>query len=196
MGATPKLPRCIFNMQMAQQPKEQDMNQHIDLLSCVQPEPIQTDVPSSKKNAKSTGVSRRRFLGTSAVAAGGLTFAFTIPFGNDAAAQTMPSEVNAWVVVKPDDSIVIRIARSEMGQGTLTGLSQLVAEELDVNWAKVSAEYPTPATNLARNRVWGNFGTGGQPRHSPKQRLCAQGRRSRAHDAGASSGRCMEGARI
>jgi isoquinoline 1-oxidoreductase subunit beta len=148
-------------MPMAQRPKEQDMNQHIDLLSCIQPELIQTDAPSNKSSAKGQGVSRRRFLGTSAVAAGGLTFAFTIPFGSDAAAQTMPSEVNAWVVVKPDDSIVIRIARSEMGQGTLTGLSQLVAEELDANWAKVSAEYPTPGANLARNRVWGNFGTGG-----------------------------------
>ncbi len=107
------------------------------------------------------GVSRRTFLGSSAAAAGGLTLAFHIPFSGDAAAQTMPTEVNAWVVVKPDDNIVIRIARSEMGQGTLTGLAQLVAEELDANWAKVSTEYPTPATNLARNRVWGNFGTGG-----------------------------------
>ena len=108
-----------------------------------------------------TTVSRRSFLGTSAAAAGGLTLAFHIPFGNQAVAQTNPNEVNAWVVVNPDDSIVIRIARSEMGQGTLTGLAQLVAEELDANWAKVSTEYPTPAQNLARNRVWGNFGTGG-----------------------------------
>jgi isoquinoline 1-oxidoreductase subunit beta len=108
-----------------------------------------------------TGVSRRTFLGSSAAAAGGLTLAFHIPFASQAVAQTLPSEVNAWVVVKPDDSIIIRIARSEMGQGTLTGLSQLVAEELDANWAKVSAEYPTPGQNLARDRVWGNFGTGG-----------------------------------
>ncbi len=107
------------------------------------------------------GINRCSFLGTSAAAAGGLTLAFHIPFSGDAAAQTLPTEVNAWVVVKPDDNIVIRIARSEMGQGTLTGLAQLVAEELDANWAKVSTEYPTPATNLARNRVWGNFGTGG-----------------------------------
>jgi isoquinoline 1-oxidoreductase subunit beta len=107
------------------------------------------------------GVSRRAFLGTSAAAAGGLTVAFHIPFIGEVNAQTQPTEVNAWVVVKPDDNIVIRIARSEMGQGTLTGLAQLVAEELDANWAKVSTEYPTPATNLARNRVWGNFGTGG-----------------------------------
>jgi isoquinoline 1-oxidoreductase beta subunit len=70
-------------------------------------------------------------------------------------------EINAWVVVQPDDTVVIRIARSEMGQGTLTGLAQLVAEELECDWAKVTTEYPTPGQNLARNRVWGNFSTGG-----------------------------------
>jgi isoquinoline 1-oxidoreductase beta subunit len=108
-------------------------------------------------------LSRRGFLG-SAAAAGGLVFAFHVPFGRDASAQstaTVPDEVNAWVVVRPDETVVIRIARSEMGQGTLTGLAQLVAEELDCDWARVTTEYPTPGQNLARNRVWGNFGTGG-----------------------------------
>ena len=107
------------------------------------------------------GLSRRRFISSTAATAGGLVVAFHIPLIGEAVAQTAPTEVNAWVVVKPDDSIVIRIARSEMGQGTLTGLAQLVAEELDANWAKVTTEYPTPGQNLARNRVWGNFGTGG-----------------------------------
>jgi len=110
----------------------------------------------------STNLLRRKFLGTSAAAAGGLVFGFHIPFAGTAAAQGVATpEVNAWVVVKPDDTVVIRIARSEMGQGTLTGLAQLVAEELDCSWAKVTTEYPTPGENLARNRVWGNFGTGG-----------------------------------
>ena len=105
---------------------------------------------------------RRKFLGTSAAATGGLVVAFHIPLVGEAVAQTgVASEVNAWVVVKPDDTIIVRIARSEMGQGTLTGLAQLVAEELDANWTKVTTEYPTPATNLSRNRIWGNFGTGG-----------------------------------
>ena len=105
-------------------------------------------------------LSRRGFLGASASA--GLVVAFHIPFATSALAQeSRASEVNAWVVVKPDDTVVIRIARSEMGQGTLTGLAQLVAEELDCNWAKVTTEYPTPGENLARNRVWGDFGTGG-----------------------------------
>ncbi len=70
-------------------------------------------------------------------------------------------EISAWVVVKPDDTCVIRIARSEMGQGTLTGLAQLVAEELECDWSKVATEQITPGQNLARKRVWGEMGTGG-----------------------------------
>ncbi|KRB67999.1 xanthine dehydrogenase family protein molybdopterin-binding subunit [Noviherbaspirillum sp. Root189] len=107
-------------------------------------------------------MSRRRFLGTSAAAFGGLMVGFHIPFAGTAPAQgSSVQEINAWVVVKPDDTVVIRIARSEMGQGSLTGLAQLVAEELDCHWAKVTTEYPTPGQNLARNRAWGNFSTGG-----------------------------------
>ena len=80
---------------------------------------------------------------------------FAIPLDADAQQPAAP-EINAWVVVKPDDTVVIRIARSEMGQGTLTGLAQLVAEELEADWSKVTTEYPTPGRNLARNRVWGS----------------------------------------
>src|SRR4030095_7340617 len=68
---------------------------------------------------------------------------------------------NAWVVIRPDDTVVVRVARSEMGQGTLTGLAQLVAEELECDWAKVTWEYPTPGQSVARKRVWGDFSTGG-----------------------------------
>jgi isoquinoline 1-oxidoreductase beta subunit len=70
-------------------------------------------------------------------------------------------EVNAWVVIRPDDTVVIRIARSEMGQGTLTGLAQLVAEELECDWSKVTTEFPSPGQSVARKRVWGDFSTGG-----------------------------------
>ena len=93
--------------------------------------------------------------------AAGLSLGFHIPFGDEAQAQTATPEVNAWVVIKPDDTVVIRIARSEMGQGTRTGLAQLVAEELQCDWSKVTTEYPTPGQNVARNRVWQNFSTGG-----------------------------------
>ncbi len=111
--------------------------------------------------AKPSGVSRRGFLKSSA--AGGLVVAFHIPFAGSALAQATAEvpEVNAWVVVKPDDSIIIRIARSEMGQGSLTGLAQLVAEELDGDWSRVTTEYPGPSASLARKRVWGDFSTGG-----------------------------------
>jgi isoquinoline 1-oxidoreductase beta subunit len=108
-----------------------------------------------------TKLSRRSILKGSAAAAGAFSFGFAIPFSEEAQAQGAVPEINAWVVVHPDDKVVIRIARSEMGQGTLTGLAQLVAEELDCDWAKVTTEYPTPGQNLARNRVWGNFSTGG-----------------------------------
>lgn len=70
-------------------------------------------------------------------------------------------EVNAWVHIHHDDTVTVRIARSEMGQGTATGLSQLVAEELGCDWDKVTFEFPTPAENARRDRVWGSFGTGG-----------------------------------
>ncbi len=106
-------------------------------------------------------VTRRGFMvgGTAA----GLTLGLRIPFGGQAAlAQAgFPDEINAWVVVRPDEQVIIRIARSEMGQGSLTGLAQLVAEELECDWANVTTEYPTPATNLERGRVWQSFSTGG-----------------------------------
>ncbi len=110
----------------------------------------------------SLDVSRRSFVVGAATAAAGFALGFRIPFGGETAlAETAPEEINAWVVVKPDDTVVIRIARSEMGQGTLTGLAQLVAEELECDWSKVTTEYPTPATNVKRNRVWQSFSTGG-----------------------------------
>ncbi|MFZ2651450.1 MAG: molybdopterin cofactor-binding domain-containing protein [Burkholderiaceae bacterium] len=106
-------------------------------------------------------VSRREFLGSAASTAGALIVGFHV--ADDAVAQGSggTDEINAWVVVKPDDTVCVRIARSEMGQGTLTGLAQMVAEELECDWSKVTTEYPTPGQNLARARVWGNFSTGG-----------------------------------
>jgi isoquinoline 1-oxidoreductase beta subunit len=128
-------------------------------------------------------ISRREFLiRTTKVSVGvgvGFSLGFYLPGCSDkstgskeineptatpsSATETSPEvrEVNAWVVIKPDDTVVIRIARSEMGQGTLTGLAQMVAEELECDWSKVTTEYPTPGENLARDRVWRSFSTGG-----------------------------------
>jgi isoquinoline 1-oxidoreductase subunit beta len=108
-------------------------------------------------------MNRRSFVIGSSAAGAGLALGFHVPFDIDVArADTLSSpEVNAWVVVKPDETVVIRIARSEMGQGTMTGLAQLVAEELNADWSKVTTEFPTPGQNVARKRVWGDFSTGG-----------------------------------
>ena len=113
------------------------------------------------KASNAANPSRRKFIRGSTAVAGSLVVGFHIPFAKNAEAQTGNAEVNAWVVVQPNDTVVIRIARSEMGQGTLTGLSQLVAEELECDWAKVTTEYPTPGQSLERKRPWGSFGTGG-----------------------------------
>src|SRR6476660_1622984 len=104
-------------------------------------------------------LNRRAFLVSSTAA--GLTLGFHIPLEGAAQAQATTPEINAWVVIKPDDTVVIRIARSEMGQGTRTGLAQLVAEELECDWKKVSTESITAGQNLAAKRAWGEMGTGG-----------------------------------
>ncbi|HEY6753683.1 MAG TPA: molybdopterin cofactor-binding domain-containing protein [Pseudolabrys sp.] len=107
-------------------------------------------------------MNRRTFVVSAAAVGGGLMFGMDIPLGPQVvrAADGSP-EVNAWVVIRPDDTVVIRMARSEMGQGTITGLAQLVAEELECDWSKVTTEYPTPGQSVARKRVWGDMSTGG-----------------------------------
>ena len=119
------------------------------------------------QEAGTTNISRRKFIVGSAAAGGGLALGMQLPFGvapaqaQAARAAESISEVNAWVLIKPDDTCVIRVVRSEMGQGTLTGLAQLVAEELECDWNKVTTESPTAGQNYARKRVWGEMGTGG-----------------------------------
>jgi isoquinoline 1-oxidoreductase beta subunit len=111
---------------------------------------------------KNVKLARRSFIVGSAAVGAGLAVGLKIPFGPAVVrAQDGSPEVNAWVVIRPDDTVVIRIARSEMGQGTITGLAQMVAEELECNWSKVTTEYPTPGQSVKRKRVWGDFSTGG-----------------------------------
>ena len=104
-------------------------------------------------------MNRRSFLvGSAAVAGGGLALGIGLP---SASAQGGTPELGVWVVIKPDDSVVVRIVRAEMGQGTITGLAQLVAEELEADWSKVSYEHPTPGESVKRKRAWGSYSTGG-----------------------------------
>ena len=110
-------------------------------------------------------VTRRGLLIGAATAGGGLAIGIDIPHTTSAFAQKALAaggdEVGAWVVIRPNEEVVIRIARSEMGQGTLTGLAQLVAEELECDWKNVRTEQPTPGQSHARKRIWGEMGTGG-----------------------------------
>ena len=109
---------------------------------------------------KTFSLDRRSFFIGAAAAGAGLAVGFEMHDMTAEAAVASP-EINAWVVVKPDDTVVVRIARSEMGQGSLTGLAQLVAEELNADWSKVTTEYPTPGESHRRKRPWGEFTTGG-----------------------------------
>src|SRR5882724_10885870 len=95
---------------------------------------------------------RREFLKVSA--AGGLAFGFHLPAAN---AQNVAPEINAWVVVRPDDSVIIRYARSEMGQGSMTSAAQLVAEELECDWTQVRVEYADTNAHVRRKRAWGDM---------------------------------------
>jgi len=107
-----------------------------------------------------TRLSRRAFVLSSAAAGTGLALGFHFPAGAQSAGADTP-EVNAWVVVQTDETCIIRVARAEMGQGTHTGLAQLVAEELDCDWSRVKVQMVSPGQNLARKRVWRDMSTGG-----------------------------------
>jgi isoquinoline 1-oxidoreductase beta subunit len=130
-------------------------------------ETIMTKNTRTRFTNRATNISRRRFIVGSAAAGGGLALGLSVPFGMREAqaaakgAAPAETEVNLWVAIRPDEACVIRIARSEMGQGTLTGLAQLVAEELECDWKNVRTEHINPGQNLARKRAWGEMATGG-----------------------------------
>ena len=103
---------------------------------------------------------RRSFLVAASAAAGGLTLGFAIPFVEPAPAIGGAPEITCWIAIAPDDTVTIRVARSEMGQGAITGLAMLVAEELECDWSKVRTEFVSPTLNLLKNRIWGDTSTG------------------------------------
>src|SRR5215471_16419928 len=117
-----------------------------------------------------TTVSRRHFITTALTAAGGLALGVGIapaqaatlsarPWNDDAA--RLPGEINAWVVIEPDDTVIIRYGRAEMGQGSFTALPQILAEELECDWAKVKPEYASANRNFREHKVYGRLATGG-----------------------------------
>lgn len=108
----------------------------------------------SSTNSSVRRPDRRVFLKTSATAAAGLSLAFYLPSRSDA--NNAP-RLNAWVEVRPDETVIIRYARAEMGQGSRTSAPMLVAEELDADWGQVRVEYATAHENLASKRAYGDM---------------------------------------
>ena len=116
-----------------------------------------------------TSITRRHFVVASASAAGGLAISVAFPGLADAASigaqawgpETTPNEINAFLAIDPDGSILIRSPHQEMGQGAITALPMIVAEELECDWSKVKVEYASPARNLREKNVYGEMTTVG-----------------------------------
>src|ERR1041384_7387174 len=106
-------------------------------------------------------ITRREFLETAGVA--GLVIGFHLPatgrqaMRGAAAAAFAP---NAWLRIGADESVLIAVDRSEMGQGVTTSLPMLLAEELDADWSKIRIEF-APADKAYINPMFGMQGTGG-----------------------------------
>jgi isoquinoline 1-oxidoreductase subunit beta len=106
-------------------------------------------------------VDRRSFLVGASAAGGGLALGLAIPLSRAGMGPAeAPCDINCWVSIAPDDTVTIRTAHAEMGQGAMTALAMLVAEELECDWNKVSTAFVSPGENLRRNRVWGDMSTG------------------------------------
>jgi isoquinoline 1-oxidoreductase beta subunit len=113
-------------------------------------------------------ITRRRFVITAATASGGLLVGLAIPgqaaeFAKQSWAPDIadPREVNAWVVIEPDETVILRCPMAEMGQGTGSGLPMLLAEELECDWSKVKVEFASVNRNIRENTVYGDQMTAG-----------------------------------
>ena len=109
-------------------------------------------------------VSRRRFIVSAAAAGGGLAVGFHLPGQGAPPAEAAPAkgtEVNAWILVHPDDTITLRVHRSEMGQGSFTAIPQLIADELEADWRKVRAEFALAHRQITDRKVYVSMATGG-----------------------------------
>jgi isoquinoline 1-oxidoreductase beta subunit len=130
---------------------------------------VQASVQSKRQGA--VAFTRRHFIIAGATAAGGLAVGLgTMPRPADAltvAAKpwdenaSSPYDLDAWIAIEPDDSVLIRYARSEMGQGSMTALPMIVAEELQCDWSKVRVEYASPNRSVRENNVYGDMSSVG-----------------------------------
>ena len=156
--------------------------------TCVKPIVKTIDKLPPPSRCKST---RRHFIVTAATAAGGFAIgigaaphaavAATVvaqPWNDDNAYAA--NEIDAWIAIDPDDSILIRYQRSEMGQGSMTALPMMITEELQCDWSKVRIEYASPNRNLRENKVYGDMFSNGSRSVRGVAEEGAAGRRQRA----------------
>lgn len=115
-----------------------------------------------RRRAEPLELSRRDFLRAGAVAGAGLTLAISLPgcAPREAAQVTTPFQPNAWLRISTDDTVTLVVDRSEMGQGVMTALPALLAEELDVSWERVRVE-PAGAGAEYYNPMFASQATGG-----------------------------------
>ena len=134
------------------------------------------------------GLNRRSFLIAASATGGGLALGFAVPLGPQHAAGSAQAaeapEITCWLTIARDDTVTIRVAHSEMGQGALTGLAMLVAEELECDWAKVRTQFVSPTENERRQNALGRYVDRRQPFHLLVPALPAAGRRHRPRHAG------------
>jgi isoquinoline 1-oxidoreductase beta subunit len=133
----------------------------------------------------SSTLNRRHFIITAATAAGGFMIGIGVapPAAHAAAVPAQPwnddnayaaNEVDAWIAIDPDDSILIRYQRSEMGQGSMTALPMMIVEELQCDWSKVRVEYASPNRNLRENKIYGPMFSHGSQSVRASQRKMQQ----------------------
>src|SRR6202167_1402517 len=129
-------------------------------------------------------LTRRHFIVSVATAAGGLAIGIRIGAAPGRALATTvaahpwddsaydPHEIDAWIAIEPDDSVLIRYQRAEMGQGSMTALPMIINEELQCDWSKVRIEYASPNRNIRENKVYGDmFSNGRRSGRASRQKM-------------------------
>jgi len=94
-------------------------------------------------------IDRRQFIKISSAAAGGLMLGISVPLQSRSAMAAGGSQVSAWISIAPNETVTIEVGSAEMGQGVLTSLPQIIAEELMAEWSKVKTRMAPPAAVYA-----------------------------------------------
>jgi isoquinoline 1-oxidoreductase subunit beta len=129
-------------------------------------------------------LSRRRFLVTGVTAAGGFAIGTAaLPQWAQAAmvaehpwddSPSAPNELDAWIVINPDDSVLIRYQKAEMGQGSMTAVPMMLNEELAADWSKVKVEFASANRNIREKKIYGNMYSNGSRSVKESQKLVQQ----------------------